>query len=235
VDYDNDGKLDLVAGDTEGNVWFFKNVGTKTAPKLAAGVKVKADGKEITGTAPASGGVLKDLLPAPASATASSSLDGIYSKLHLTDWYGTGKLDLLVGHNNTKSGGDEIVIYKNIGTAAEPKYAAPVKWDNPDLANVSRPAPYVVDWDGDGKRDVLISTDDGKVLFLRNVGTNARPVFAKPEDLKLQGMGDCIRTRVAVVDWNNDGKLDLVVGTYYYNAGADKKSNGGNVWLFLRQ
>jgi hypothetical protein len=231
VDYDSDGKLDLVAGDTEGNVWFFKNIGTKTAPKLAAGVKVQADGKEITGRSSDSGSVLSALVP----SDDSNSLAGTYSKLHLTDWYGTGKLDLLIGHNNVKNGGDEIVIYKNIGTATAPRYAAPVKWNNPDLETVSRPAPYVVDWDGDGKRDMLVSTDDGKVLFLRNVGTSATPVFAKPEALKLEGIGDCIRTRVAVADWNNDGKLDLLVGTYYYGQGADKKSAGGNVWLFLRK
>jgi large repetitive protein len=233
VDFDNDGKLDLVAGDTDGNVWFFKNIGTKTAPKLAAGVKVKADGKEITGSAPtaAIGSVLSTLPP----ATAPDTLAGIYSKLHVTDWDGDGKLDILVGHNNVKSGGDEIVIYKNIGTAAEPKFAAPVKFDNPDVASVSRPSPYLVDWDGDGKRDMLVGTDDGKVLFLRNNGTNAKPVFAKSEEFKLSGMEESIRTRIAVVDWNNDGKLDLVVGNYYYNAGPDKKDSGGHVWLFLRK
>jgi len=30
---------------------------------------------------------------------------------------------------------------------------------------------------------------------------------------------------VTIVDWNNDGKKDLVVGQFYY----------GNVWLFLNQ
>ena len=229
MDFDNDGLLDLVAGDTEGHVWFFKNVGTKTAPKLAAGVKVQADGKEITGSAPTTGSALSTLV----TSAISDPIGGVYSKLHLTDWDGDGKLDLLVGH--TKSSREEIVFYKNIGTAADPKFAASVKLDNPDLVGVSRPSPYVVDWDGDGKRDMLVGTDDGRVLFLRNVGNNATSVFAKPEPLKLTGLDKCIRTRICAVDWKNRGKLDLLVGTYYYDAGPDKKGTGGNVWLFLRK
>jgi hypothetical protein len=229
VDFDTDGLLDLIAGDTTGNVWFFKNIGTKTTPKLAAGVKLKADGKEITGSAPTPSTTLSTLLP----GATSDPIGGVYSKLHVTDWDGDGKLDLLVGH--TKSSREEIVFYKNISTVADPKFAASAKLDNPDLASVSRPSPYVVDWDGDGKRDMLVGTDDGKVLFLRNVGNNARPVFAKPEQLSLPGLDKCIRTRVCVVDWKNRGKLDLLVGTYYYDAGPDKKATGGNVWLFLRK
>jgi hypothetical protein len=93
----------------------------------------------------------------------------------------------------------------------------------------------VVDWDGDGKRDVLIGSEEGQVWFLRNTGTNAKPVFAAPEEIKLPGLEGAIRTRIAVVDWNNRGKLDLLVGTYYYGGGADKKGSGGNVWLFQRK
>jgi hypothetical protein len=92
----------------------------------------------------------------------------------------------------------------------------------------------VVDWDGDGKRDLLVSNDGGKVYFLRNVGTNDKQVFAKQEEIKLPGMEDCIRCRICVVDWNNDGKLDLVVGNYYFGRG-DKKESGGHVWVFLRK
>jgi len=44
VDWDKDGKKDLAAGDTEGSVWFFHNVGTRAEPKLAEGVKIEAAG-----------------------------------------------------------------------------------------------------------------------------------------------------------------------------------------------
>ena len=231
MDFDGDGKLDLIAGDTDGNVWFFRNIGTKTAPKLAAGVKLKSNGKDISGSA-ATTSILSSLLGSSTPAPASNM--GTYSKLHVADWDNDGLLDVLVGHS-ISSGADEIVFYKNVGTKAEAKFAAPVPLkDIVEGEAVSRAAPYVVDWDGDGKRDLLVSNDNGKVFFLRNVGTNDKPVFAKQEQIKLPGMEDCIRCRVCVVDWNNDGKLDLVGGNYDYGRG-EKKEAGGHVWVFLRK
>lgn len=226
----NDGKLDLVAGDTEGNVFFYKNVGTAQAPRLAQGIKLKAGGKEISGTAPKY--EIKDnvanFIPTPDATM------GIYSKLHVTDWNGDKLPDILVGHTSAKSGGEEIVFYKNTGTPEAPAFAAPVPL-NLYKEPISRPSPFVVDWDGDGKRDVILGTENKQVMFLQNTGTNEAPAFAKPAPIALPGLEECYRCRVSVVDWNNDGKLDLLVGNFYSGTGADKQGRGGHVWLFLRK
>jgi hypothetical protein len=53
VDFDGDGKNDLLVGQFgEGILWVYKNVGTNTQPKYAAGVKFKEgkpDGRVPTG------------------------------------------------------------------------------------------------------------------------------------------------------------------------------------------
>lgn len=207
MDYNNDGKIDIISGDTKGNVWIFLNVGTKTKPKLAAGKAVEADGKAITARA--------------------FPLAGSYSWLHMGDWDADGLKDLLVGHTGS------LLLYKNIGTAAAPKFQAPTKFEFPGGKTPARPSPYIVDWDGDGKKDLLVGTERQGVLFYRNTGTAKEPKLAEAKTLALpaEGLKGTPRQRVDVTDWNNDGKLDLLVGNFY----SGKGGMGGNVWLFLRK
>lgn len=204
MDYNNDGKIDLISGDTKGNVWIFLNIGTKTKPKLAEGKRVEADGKAIGPGAPPPG--------------------GSYSWLHMGDWDADGLKDLMVGH------GGSLLLYKNIGTASAPKFQAPTKMELPGRCP-TKPSPYVVDWDGDGKKDLLLGTGSKGVQFYRNVGTAKKPKLAEAKRIALEGedLKGTYRHRIDVTDWNNDGKLDLLVGTFYSN----KKPAGGNVWLFL--
>lgn len=224
MDWDNDGKKDLIAGDTRGNVTLFLNVGTKEKPELAEGKPVEADGKPIT----------RDNHP----------LADTYTKLHMADWDGDGLRDLLVGHSYT------IIMYKNVGTQSAPRFRAPTlieapepsdpptprrDWDGdgkPDANFPLRPSPYVVDWDGDGKKDLLVGCESPQVVFYRNVGRNTKPKLAEGKQLELKGAGfeKGYRCRIDVTDWNNDGKKDLLVGN---RCRGEKPSSGGNIWLFL--
>jgi len=215
VDWNNDGKKDLISGDTKGQVWVFLNTATDEAPELAEGVRVQAGGVPIIAARYAKGG--------------SDSLMGTYSKLHYGDWDGDGLRDLLIGQDGTTRG--EIAFYKNTGTESDPKFSGPelLKMPGPKM---ERPSPYVIDWDGDGKQDLLFGTDEqGEIYFFRNTGTNEKPQLEAGKQLGLAG-GDFnrgYRCRIDVTDWNEDGKLDLLVGNFY----SHKKPVGGNVWLFL--
>ena len=217
--------MDLIAGDTAGNVTLFRNIGTREKPELAKGVLVEADGKTIAATRQTYKMVGKKMVVDKVTE-GSDKLAEVYSKIHMADWDGDGLKDLLVGH------GRIIIFYKNAGTPAAPRFEAPVALKIPEGDFPSRPSPYVVDWDGDGKKDLLVGTESDKVLFYRNVGTDTRPKLdrAKKLDLKGKGFDDGYRCRVEVTDWNNDGKMDLLVGNIY--SGKSQKA-GGNVWLFL--
>jgi hypothetical protein len=226
VDWNNDGKMDIISGDTKGDVWIYINEGTKDKPKLAAGKKVEADGKPITASRRTYKKVgtqykVDKIIP------GSSKLAENYSKIHMADWDGDGLKDLLIGHNST------IIFYKNAGTKSKPVFKAPVTIDPPEGRFASRPSPYVVDFDGDGKKDLLVATEPRKIAFYRNVGTATAPKLGKAVELELKGDGfeKGYRNRIEVVDWNNDGKLDLLVGNFYSD--SKTRTNGGNVWLFL--
>ena len=218
MDWNNDGKKDLISGDTKGQVWVFLNKGTDEAPELAAGVRVEAYGGPIVAAQYAKGG----------SASNAQDLMGKYSKLHYGDWNADGLKDLLIGQTGKSEG--NVLFYKNIGTDDAPKFAKPKPLELPGQ-KMSRPSPYVVDWDRDGKQDLLFGTERAKVYFFRNTGTNEEPKLEKGQLLDLTG-GDFdkgYRCRIDVTDWNEDGKLDLLVGNFY----SHKKPIGGNVWLFL--
>jgi hypothetical protein len=154
---------------------------------------------------------------------------GTYSKLHYGDWDGDGLSDLLIGQDGQN--GSEIVLYKNIGTQENPKFAGPKRLELPG-PSMSRPSPYVVDWDADGKKDLLFGTEGrGEVYLFRNTGTNEEPKLAQGRRLRLEGddFDKGYRCRIDVTDFDADGKLDLLVGNFY----SHEKPMGGNIWLFL--
>jgi hypothetical protein len=67
----------------------------------------------------------------------------------------------------------------------------------------------VADFNGDGLLDLVVGDAFGIIRYYANVGARHNPVFALPEivdDTKSRGMVDA-------VDWNNDGQMDVIVGT----------------------
>jgi hypothetical protein len=220
VDFNNDGKKDLVSGDTKGQVWFFENTGTDDAPVLSKGVRVESDGEPILGVGPG------DRNDKPAE---SEVMTGIYSKLDIADYDGDGLVDILIGHTSPTK--HDIVVYKNIGTKTEPKFDKPKPIELPE-PKMSRPSPFLIDWDKDGVNDMLCGTDKPKIYFFKNNGTNKEPKYETGKEIKLVGFqfDKCYRARIDVNDWNNDGKVDLLVGNAYR---INNNPTYGNVWLFL--
>ena len=53
---------------------------------------------------------------------------------------------------------------------------------------IGHATPAVYDWDGDGKRDLLVGQfGEGKLKIFRNIGTNQTPKFAAEEFLTAGG------------------------------------------------
>jgi hypothetical protein len=86
-------------------------------------------------------------------------------------------------------------------------------------------APAVADWDGDGLWDILIGSFSGRVYLLRNSGKPGTPEFKTRELLLEAGKGvqwlaahgdgrPGTRSQMHVVDYNLDGRLDLLVGYF---------------------
>src|SRR5690606_33552540 len=99
----------------------------------------------------------------------------------------------------------------------------------PNLYGGSLVVPSVVDWDGDGKLDIISGTSPGYIYFFKNIGTNQQPQYSDPVPLKagdkiihvhpgykedIQGPGEARwgYTCPTVIDWDNNGLPDILTG-----------------------
>lgn len=149
------------------------------------------------------------------------------------DHDGDGDLDLLLG---TYENG-RLYLRVNEGTDAEPKYATrnvPVMAGGEPFALPSKmTAPVIADWDGDGVQDIVAGSfgkDDeeqpegGGVYWargLRGEGDAQRggfgplqPLIAPTADRAHEPTRPDAGLYPAVVDWDGDGDLDVLVGGY---------------------
>ncbi|RJQ48982.1 MAG: PEP-CTERM sorting domain-containing protein [Nitrospiraceae bacterium] len=196
MDWNNDGKNDLLVGNGIGEVTIFLNTNNNTNPVLDNGSFIQVNGINLD-----------------IGNRAAPVVD---------DWNGDGKKDLIIGGFNGR-----INIYLNEGTDSSPVFNSSAKLQVGGAeyivgVNSSRAAPRIYDWNQDGKKDLLVGDYYGYVYYLQNVGTNNAPVFNTSEKLLLldstplryldSEYGNTPRSRLDVTDWNDDGYADLIVG-----------------------
>ena len=194
VDWNLDGKLDLLAGLGDGTVMIFLNIGTTTNPVFDNGT---------------------NLTSGPAGSKLNIDI-GSRATPVLADWNNDGKRDLIVGAVDGK-----VHLYINEGTDVSPDYLTMqfIQSGAADLlVTAGRSSPVVVDIDGDGLKDLVSGETDGKLHCFLNVGTDAAPVFSGSITLTAGGQvintGISSRSRPFVCDYNHDGRLDILVGAF---------------------
>jgi TolB-like protein len=199
------GMHDLLLGDRDGYVWLFLNIGGKESPRYDAGTKLRAGGKEIKVRGPSypylvdwnedgkvdllvgnGGGYLHLFLNqgdgnfAPGVMVKAGGKDvdtGSRATPCVTDWNEDGKKDLVMGN-----GSGEIFIFLNEGTNQQPAFGKLFKLNGGKLDVGSDSSPEVVDWNGDGKKDLVVGNDNGEIFVFINQGTNHEPQFNNEGD-----------------------------------------------------
>ena len=85
------------------------------------------------------------------------------------DWDGDGLLDLIINLGQTMKTAPAVL--RNIGTRTQPKFDQPRRLTcyGEDLVGITKHGPYygVGDMDGDGRADLIASTEVGAYVFFR--------------------------------------------------------------------
>jgi hypothetical protein len=250
VDWDQDGDDDIICGNTAGYIGFFENLGGGDKPKWAKVKLLKAGGHTIRIQAGRNGSI-----QGPAEAKWG------YTTQTVADWDHDGLPDLIV---NSIWG--KVIWYRNIGVSGIPlldsaraihvewkgKTPKPAwNWWNPvgnEFVSQWRTTPVAVDWNGDDLMDIVMLDHEGQLAFFerkkqkdRLVLLPGRRIFAEENGEALELIrgpaGKSGRRKLQVVDWDGDGRLDILFNSenadFYRNLGQQdgktRLQNTGNV------
>lgn len=244
-DWDGDGDEDLIVGNTAGYIGLIENLdGDPHSPKLAAPVYLQAGGRPIRIQAGPNGSI-----QGPCEAKWG------YTTQTVADWNQDGLPDLLV---NSIWG--EILWYQNVGTKTKPELAPAqtiqVEWNgevpkpewnwwNPrgnQLVTQWRTTPVAVDYNQDGLMDLVMLDHEGYLSFFERVRSGqdlkllpGKRIFVdeslKPIQLNPKRAGGSGRYKLHVVDWDGDGRLDLLVNSMNADLYRNEKTVDGKTVL----
>ncbi len=190
ADWDGDGLPDIMTNGIWGKIIWYKNIGTRTAPRLAAGKPV-----ELT---------LPDGVPTPALAGNWWKPQGreLSTQWRTTpqmiDWNGDGLMDLVMSDpdgylalyerkrstDGTLLLGPAQRVFWSEGASVfdsngkpQNKESGLLRLSDGVFGRRGRRTFCTVDWDGDGKIDIMMNSAPN-VNFFRNLGKNAAGQWA---------------------------------------------------------
>jgi hypothetical protein len=226
IDWDGDGDIDIISGNTAGYIAYFENLSGPGVeqPRWAGPNQLAAGGKIIRIQAGPNGSI-----QGPAEAKWG------YTTLSAADWDSDGLPDIIL---NSIWG--KVLWYRNVGTRRIPTLAAAqpidVQWNGgqPALAwgwlrpegqgllTQWRTTPVTVDWNHDGLMDLVMLDHEGYLAFFERRKRNGEfellpgervfcDEFGKALQLNSGRAGKSGRRKLCAADWDGDGKLDLLM------------------------
>ena len=225
-DWDSDGDEDILCGNTAGEIGLFENLGPGAngtpkwnAPKLLNVKQLDGSTKPFRIMAGGDGSI-----QGPCEAKWG------YTTISVADWDSDGDGDIIYNSILGRLG----ILRNEDGTLVDGPFDTglselPPVWDwrqTPSCSTLTqwRTTPVAIDFDGDKTFDLVMLDQEG-FLTLRRKGQKAERIFINEQNQPLQlnpkSCGGSGRIKLAVVDWDGDSRLDLLVNsenaTWYRN------------------
>lgn len=257
-DWDGDGKTDIIAGNSAGEIAWIRNLSGGEMPVWDAPRLFEVKGEPIRIRAGENGSI-----QGPAERKWG------YTVLSVADWDGDGRPDLIV---NSIWG--RIEWYRNLGRKDGLSFAPaqPVRvawegeapkpawnWWSPapgTLATQWRTTPVAMDWNHDGLMDLIVLDHEGYLAYFERFrtpdgelmlrpgrrifyATNCSLYNSKKGVLEATGgplrLNDGIggqsgRRKICFTDWDGDGHLDLIVDSKNACWFRFVREEDGKVW-----
>jgi hypothetical protein len=204
VDWNGDGILDIVAGNSEGRILYFQNIGTDEVPRFLNGIELEAGGYPIF-IQPGYAGDIQG----PGEARWG------YVCPTVVDWDEDGDPDIVMSDSTAKH-----TVYVNVGTPTAPKLdiGHPIFCDGLDVHGMWRIRPAAGKL-GNRMAYIQVDADDKFHLYWRidnyNIEDGGQLCLENGELIgcSYQYAGGTGRAKIHLADWDQDGVKDLIIGT----------------------
>lgn len=242
VDWDEDGDVDLLSGNTAGQVAYFENT---SGPGLAGDVRWAPP------VLMASAGLPIHLMAGPnGSIQGPAERKWGYTVFTVADWDGDGWKDLVVNsiwgrvmwyRNASGPGTLDLAPAQPMKVAWQGETPKPAwVWWQPEpgeLVTQWRTSPFAIDWNRDGLCDLVMLDHEGYLAYFERYKDDTgalwlRPgqrIFSdgegKPLRLNEKERGKSGRRKFCLADWDGDGAVDLLLNSvsanFWRNVSAD--------------
>lgn len=254
VDWDQDGDEDLICGNSAGNIGFIENLDGGNPPRWAAPVDLKADGEVLRIMAGPNGSIQGPCEAKWGYMTLSVAdwdHDGLLDLVVNSIWGKVVWYRNIGTPTEAQLAAAAPVEVEWPGTPPKPAWT----WWNPaqkELATQWRTTPVVYDLNNDGLNDLVMLDHEGYLAFFERQRRDGQLVLLPPqrifhdaaadpapqpdqttagkplgEPLRLNNRpaGGSGRRKLCLVDWNRDGKLDLLANSvsidWFENVSSD--------------
>lgn len=219
-DINNDNKKDLLVAPNDKNqgksinqLWMYPNAGASNNPNFQTPVR----------------GFLNDIILDFGSRTVP----------YFFDSDGDGDLDLILsaqGENlSFQKSRDRLILFENRPSNNKPFYhLTDTNWLDFMSQEIADLSPVFADINGDGLKDLIIGERTGKIRYYRNSGSATLPSFTL-ENAEAWGIDVGNSATPSVLDFNDDGLLDLLIGCeagtlkFFQNTGSTNAPQFSNV------